>query len=445
MTYEEAMTFVEDSNQYGSVLGLDSMRSLLDGLGNPQNQLKFVHIAGTNGKGSTAAYIATIMAAAGYHVGRYISPSVLEYREKIQISFRQNLVKDGNPVTTRYISETGIANCINEIKRVCEHMVEAEMPHPTLFEIETAMAMMYFIQENCNLVVLEVGLGGRLDATNVINTTECAVLTSISMDHMHILGNTLELIATEKAGIIKTGIQVVSYEQKTEANKVIEAVSKQNGANLNVADFNKLMIEVQGLDGTIFSYDDLSKVRIQLLGENQVKNAVVSILAVKALQKIGYIISEDDIRTGLYHTKWRGRFEIIKSNPLFLVDGAHNEDAAISLAKNIKTYFANKRVIFVVGVLKDKDYDAVLRHTGCLAEKIITITPNNSRGLKSDILAKTASKYCSQVIDAVKVSEAIKLAYEAISEDNVIIAFGSLSYLKEVYEELKCMGGNYGS
>jgi len=436
MNYEEAMIYIENSNQYGSVLGLESMIALLDGLGNPQNQLKFIHIAGTNGKGSTAAYIATIMATAGYQVGRYISPSVLGYREKIQISWRQNLENQSNPVTTQYISKIGIADCIHKIKRVCNHMVEVGMSHPTIFEIETAMAMLYFLKKDCNLVVLEVGLGGRLDATNVINTTECAVITSISMDHMHILGDTLEQIASEKAGIIKPGIQVVSYDQKSEALKVIESVSKQNRAILTIADFKKIIIEEQGIVGTVFSYGDLIKVKIQLLGENQVKNAAVAILTVKVLQHLGYVVSEESIRIGLYNTKWRGRFEIIKTNPFFIVDGAHNEEAAISLASNIELYFSKKRIIYIIGVLADKDYDAVLRHTGALAEKIITITPNNSRGLRSNKLAEIASKYCDQVIDAQKVPEAIKLAYNAACEDDVIIAFGSLSYLEEVYDEL---------
>ncbi len=437
MTYKEAIEFIENSNQYGSVLGLDSMITLLEGLGNPQDQLKFVHVAGTNGKGSTAAYIATILVAAGYLVGRYISPSVFEYREKIQISRKQESIGEGNPVTTEYISTTGIADCIDKIKDVCAHMVEIGMPHPTIFEIETAMAMMYFLQKDCDIIVLEVGLGGRLDATNVIHTTECAVITSISMDHMQILGNTLEQIATEKAGIIKPGIQVVSYEQEPEAETIIKQISKQNKASLTIATFNRIIIEEQGIEGTVFSYEDLGKVQIKLLGENQVKNAVVAILAVKALKKMGYTVTDENIRNGLYHTKWRGRFEIIRYKPLFLVDGAHNEDAAISLAKNLKLYFLNKRIIFIMGVLADKDYDAVLRHTGSFAEAIITITPNNSRGLSSEILAEAARKYNKQVINADKVSNAIKLAYDAADEDTVIIAFGSLSYLHEVYDNLE--------
>jgi dihydrofolate synthase/folylpolyglutamate synthase len=293
---------------------------------------------------------------------------------------------------------------------------------------------MYFLQQDCNIVVLEVGLGGRLDATNVITTTECAVITSISMDHMNILGNNIEQIALEKAGIIKPGISVVSYQQAEEVRKVIELVSDENHASLETADFNKIEVEKQGLNGTTFSYDEIRKVQIRLLGEYQVKNAVTAILAVKAMRRLGYNISEEDIQTGLYQTSWTGRFEIIRNKPLFLIDGAHNDDAALELAKNIEMYFSNKRILYILGVLADKDYDAILKRTGSYAERIITITPNNSRGLPSDKLAQTAKKYCSNVIDAGDVTKAIEKAYEAAGQDDVIIAFGSLSYLKEVYE-----------
>jgi dihydrofolate synthase/folylpolyglutamate synthase len=246
MNYTQAMAYLEDSNRYGSVLGLDSMKALLDRLGNPQDRLKFVHIAGTNGKGSTAAFIASMLATAGYRVGRYISPAVFGYKEKIQISDK-NQAKDSNqtlmnlPFVTRYIKENNIAEYVDCIKKACDDMTALGMPHPTIFEMETAMAMIHFRNEKCDLVVLEVGLGGRLDATNIITNTECAVITSISMDHMHILGNTLELIAAEKAGIIKHDIEVISYKQELEAEKVIRKVCIENQARLTEANFNHIM------------------------------------------------------------------------------------------------------------------------------------------------------------------------------------------------------------
>ncbi len=435
MTYKEASEFLKTSESYGSVLGLETMKALLYRLGNPQDDLKFVHIAGTNGKGSTAAYISNILAVAGYRVGRYISPSVFSYFEKIQISWTAN--KEDKPaVLTEYISEMDVAYRAGQIKQVCEAMAAEGLPHPTLFEIETAMAMLHFKDKQCGIVVLEVGLGGRLDATNVITTTECAVITSISMDHMHILGNSISCIAAEKAGIIKHGVPVVSYDQATEAKKVIVSVSTEMEAPLTIADFDCIEITAQNVEGTEFSYQNRKHFKIKLLGENQVKNAVVAITAVDTLKSLGYSITEDIIRNGLIQTNWRGRFEAVKEKPLFLIDGTHNEDAAISLEKNINIYFAGRRILFIMGVLADKDYDAVLKHTAIHADRIFTITPKNARGLQSDKLAETAGKYCSRVIDAGSVKRAVKLAYEAAKEEDVIIAFGSLSYLKEVYEEL---------
>lgn len=451
MTIEEAYAFIEESNKYGSVLGLESMKTLLVRLGNPQEQLKFVHVAGTNGKGTTAAYIATILAAAGYYVGRYISPAVLNKREIIQISYKyeesdsrsnehmqKNHVKpvQNQCIFTKYISEEDIAYYIEQIQKACISMVADGMPHPTVFEIETAMSFLYFLDYQCDIVVLEVGLGGRLDATNVITTTVCTVLTSISMDHMNILGNTLEQIAREKAGIIKPGIEVTSYDQKAEARKVIGEVCKEKGSNITFADINSIKVEEQDLNGTVFSYQNWKHIRIKLLGENQVKNAVTAIITIEALQRSGYSIAKEDIYTGLLNTGWSGRFEILKKDPLFIVDGAHNEDAAVSLAKNINIYLNNKKIIYILGVLADKDYEAVLKHTGKYASAIITITPNNSRGLSSKSLAEVANQYCNTVYDCNTVPRAIDMAYNIAGEDDVILAFGSLSYLKEVYQAL---------
>ncbi len=437
MTYEEASGFLKDSEQYGSVLGLESMRELLKRLGNPQDRLKFIHIAGTNGKGSTAAYIANILAEAGYRIGRYISPSVFSYFEKIQISWPENSGKEHSFVTAKYINETEVADIIGRIKEACDTMTAEGLAHPTVFEMETAMAMLYFTAEKCDLAVLEVGLGGRLDATNVITTAVCTVITSIGMDHMNILGSTLGQIAAEKAGIIKPGIPVVSYEQEPEAAGVIESAAVFNNAPLTFADFNQIGIEMQSLNGTLFAYKNRKHLKIKLLGENQVKNAVLAILAMDTLRTLGYSVSEENIRNGLVQAKWRGRFEIIKENPLFVIDGAHNEDAAISLGKNINIYFGSRRILFIVGVLADKDYDAVLKHTGNYADMIFTVTPYNVRGLKSGKLAETAGKYCSHVINADTVSKAVKLAREAAAEEDVIIVFGSLSYLKDIYNELR--------
>lgn len=441
MTYKEAIMYIKQAEKYGSVLGLDSMRTLLSGLGNPEDKLKFVHIAGTNGKGSTSAFIANILATAGYRTGRFISPSVFDYLEKIQITQPDTKKKDSRnesnfSVITQYIMEDEVAEYTEKISKVCQDMVKMGLSHPTVFEMETAMAMLYFVKRKCDIVVMEVGLGGRLDATNVIRTTVCSVITSISMDHMAVLGNTLEQIAAEKAGIIKPDIPVVSYQQDVRAAKIIGETAKINNATLITADFSKISVKDFSLEGTEFTYDNSENLKIRLLGENQVKNAVVALLTAKALKLKGYSISGEQIRRGLFHTTWRGRFEILKHNPLFIIDGAHNEDAARALAQNLRLYFNGRKIFFILGVLADKDYNAVLRHTASYATRIYTITPNNRRGLNSGILSKAATNYHKAVVDARNVSNAISLAYQAAGKEDVIIAFGSLSYLKEVYHEL---------
>jgi len=256
------------------------------------------------------------------------------------------------------------------------------------------------------------------------------------MDHMHILGNTLEQIAAEKAGIIKPGIPVVTYDQDVRAMQVIKEAAEYNKSALAAADFSKIIIKNVRLEGTVFTYENREDLKIKLLGENQVKNAVVAILAAEVMQSQGYAISEDHIRAGLLNARWNGRFEILKEKPMFLLDGAHNEDAAIALAQNIKQYFKGHRIIYIIGVLADKDYDAVLKHTAVLAERIYTITPQNLRGLDSGILAQAANKYCTRVINAGTVPNAVLQAYQTAGEKDVIIAFGSLSYLNEVYKEL---------
>lgn len=446
MTIQEAYGFIERAAGYGSILGLDTMTNLLRGLDNPQDKLKFVHIAGTNGKGSTAAFITHILAAAGYRVGRYISPSVFTYEEKIQIT--QEFVdgdKNMQPedktiiereIRTAYITEAEIAFLLDKVQKVCEDLVRSNKAHPTVFEVETAMAMLYFLQKNCNIVVLEVGLGGKLDATNVIKTTECGVITSISMDHMEYLGDTLEKIAAQKAGIIKDGIQVAAYDLKEEAMKVIEETCKDRKAHLRKASFSHINNLDMTLTKTTFDYKELKNIVIKLPGINQVYNAVLAIVAAESLNQIGYLISDEAILKGLSCTAWRGRFEVINREPLFIIDGAHNVDAAHLLAENMQIYLANRNIIFIMGVLKDKDYGEILNVIKDLGQKIYTITPNNSRALPADILAEKAREKGFHAVNASSVKEAVTLSLAEVDTDGAIIAFGSLSFLGEVVSEV---------
>lgn len=422
MNYREAMLYMEDLQQYGSIMGLTTMRELCARLKNPQDQLKFVHIAGTNGKGSVLAYISTVLSAAGYRTGRYISPTVKEYRERFQI--------DG-----RMITQSGLCKYLEQVKEAAEAMAAEELPHPTAFEVETAVAFLYFLDKQCDIVVLETGMGGALDATNVITTTLAAVLTSVSMDHMGVLGDSIEQIAAAKAGIIKDKCYVISAKQIPEAMKVIRQTALARKAKFYTADVSRVKNVRYGMSGQHFSYDKYKNIGITMAGQFQIENAVVAIEAIAALGRAGYPVAEDKLRLGMEQTHWPGRFDIIGKKPLFIADGAHNEDASKRLAESIRFYFTNRRIIYIMGMLKDKEYDKVIRNTYELAEHIITVTPPiTNRAMHAYDLAQAVREYHDSVTVADSVQEAVEIAYLLAGQDKdcVIIAFGSLSYLGEL-------------
>lgn len=422
MNYREAMEYVEALQQYGSVPGLDNITRLCERLGNPQDELKFVHIAGTNGKGSVLAYVSTILQVADYTVGRYISPTIFDYRERFQIN--------GKPIT-----QAGLCKYLEQVKNVADQMVAEELPHPTPFEIETAVAFLYFLDKKCDIVVLETGLGGRLDATNIIRTPICSVFASISMDHMAVLGESLEEITTEKAGIIKEKSCVVSIRQKPEAMQVIKQIAAKKKSRLLIADVSRAKQVKYGLKVQHFSYDKYKNLMISMPGQYQIDNAVLAVEVIGALQKSGFPVTEEQLKKGLLQTTWTGRFSVIGQKPLFIVDGAHNEDAAARLAESLRFYFTNRRIIYIMGVLKDKEYDKIIRQTYEQAEHIITVTPpNNERALHAYELAQNVREYHESVTVADSLQEAVEIAYLLAGRDKetVVIAFGSLSYLGEL-------------
>lgn len=417
MKYQEAVEYIADLSKYGIKPGLDTITELCRRLGNPQDALQFVHIAGSNGKGSTLAYVSTILKCAGYKVGRYISPTIFEYRERIQVGER--------PITQKKLCEF-----TEQIKGICEEMVADGFHHPTPFEFETAMAFLYFKEMAVDMVVLETGMGGRGDATNLITTTKVAVLTSISMDHMQYLGDTLEKIAAEKAGIIKPGCQVVSQVQEEEAAAVIRKECEEKGAELCFADVSKLKKVRYGLPKQKFSYGEYKDLEISLSGTYQIENAMLAVEVVEALRRSGMEISKEALFKGLKETKWLGRFSLIGKNPTFIVDGAHNEDAAKKLAESIAFYFTNKRIIYIMGILRDKEYEKIIHLTAKYADQIITVkTPDNPRAMDSYALAQEVAKVHPSVTAAGSLEEAVELAYLLAGKNDVIIAFGSLSYL----------------
>ena len=419
MNYKEARVYLDEVSKYGSVLGLESMRELLRRLGNPQNELKFIHISGTNGKGSVLAYLSTILSGAGYRTGRYISPTLFSYRERIQV--------DGE-----YIEKESLACHVTAIAAAAEDMQKAGLPSPTVFEIETALAFLYFKEKRCDIVTLEVGCGGLLDATNVITTTLMEVIASISMDHTDLLGDTLAKIAAQKAGIIKPDTMVVSAQQKSEAAQVIEDTCKEQHCTLQMVDESKISNVHYGAEGQTFSYKTWENVAISLAGSYQIKNAALALEGVEALRKLGYALSDQQVREGLLHTAWRGRFTTLRRDPTVIIDGAHNPAAALELKESLERYFPGKTLYFVMGMFKDKDYAQVIDLTAPLARHIITVeTPGNPRAMPARELAEAVGKVNPSVEWADSVAHGVEKALAMAGKEDAVIVFGSLSFLGE--------------
>lgn len=430
MTFAQAMDYINSVSKRGSVLGLDTTRELLKRLGNPQDRLKFVHIAGTNGKGSTLAYISTILTKAGYRTGRYISPVIDSYCEKIQI--------DGE-----FISTQAIATITEVVKTACDDMVREGFDQPTVFEIETAMAFLYFLNENVDIVVLETGMGGRDDSTNVITTTLCSVITSISLDHVGVIGNNLQEIAECKAGIIKENVPVVLYGQSSAVEKVIKERCSKTGSPLVITRPGALVRKENSLYGQVFDYGELKDLRTTLLGEHQLQNAAAAVETVKVLRGKGFDITDEQIRAGIEQTRWSGRFEVVQTRPLMIMDGAHNPDGAQSFVKAVQEYLTGYTIIFVMGVLKDKDYLQMIQLTNKLADAIITINPDNARALSDMELKEAIDRVKTRNIPVVAagrieagVEVASQIALQLHHEKTAIVVFGSLSFLGDLKKYL---------
>ncbi len=428
MNYKESRVYLDNVAKYGSVLGLDNMRELLGRLGNPQDDLKFIHIGGTNGKGSVLAYLSTILKESGYRVGRYISPTLFSYRERIQIN-------------EAYIEKDSLARLTTQIRSCIDEMVKEGLPHPTAFEIETALCFLYFKEEKCDLVTLEVGLGGSTDATNVIQTPVMEVLAAISMDHMGFLGNTLAGIARCKAGIVKPGTTVVSMRQKPEAMEVVEQTCREQGCTLRIADDAAASDVVYGCDSQCFSYGGYDHLEISLAGSYQIANAVLAVEAVRGLTDLGYDIPEDALRRGLKKTVWRGRFTVLQKEPYVIIDGAHNRDGAEVLADSIRRYFPDKKLHYIMGVFRDKEYESIVETTAPYAEDVIAVeTPGNPRALPAEQLAEVWKRHIQEVSCEKNIEDAVKISLQKAGKDDVILAFGSLSFLGEIVKALDAAG-----
>ncbi len=419
MHYDAALEYLHGTLKFGSIFGLDRITKLLDIMGNPHKKLKFIHIAGTNGKGSTTAFISNILIESGYRTGMFTSPYIQRFTERIKINNIE-------------ISNIELAELISQIRDSITQMTSEGFEHPTEFEIITAAAMEYFYRKNCDFVVLEVGLGGIVDSTNVIDMPEASVITTISMDHMDRLGETLGEIASHKAGIIKQNGMVVLYPQEQEAEKVIERVSKEKNARIHKVDFSTISEKSFSLEGQIFDYKDYRNIKIGLLGQHQMKNAAVAIDTCEILCNKGFAISHRNILDGLENTTWAGRLEIINKNPLIMIDGAHNLEGGQALNAALDKYFTQKKKIFMVGFLRDKDFNGIMDMLSSKADTIITVTPNNERAVPSAELAGILKSFSNHVIDGLSIENGLKIAVDLADRESVICAFGSLYMIGEI-------------
>ena len=426
MTLQEAIDYIENYTWSESRLGLDRTIELLGKLGNPQNNLKFVHVAGTNGKGSTCAMTERILRAAGYRTGFYPSPFIEDFRERIQVN-------------GEYISEEALTRITERVSKVADAMTD----HPSQFEIITAIGMLYFDEMKCDIVVLEVGLGGELDSTNVISAPLVAVITNIGLDHTEYLGDTVEKIAKTKAGIIKPGTHAVSYKQVPGVEAVLRADCAEKGVDIRFAEnFEKLE---HSMDGQYFKYKGKTY-ELGLLGVHQLRNATTVLEIIEALKEQGYNISDEAVAEGLKKVEWHARFEVLGKHPLFILDGGHNPQCAEALTESIREYVADpdkgEKVTFLIGMLADKDYDTTLGLLKPFGANYICITPESPRALKAAELAAEIKRIDGAAgIDVnAKVCEDISKAIPlALSEGLPVIAFGSLysaGTIRKTYRQL---------
>ncbi len=413
MDYNEALEFIHGVSWTGMKLGHTRIENLLEELDNPQKKLKFIHIAGTNGKGSTSSMLRYILMEAGYTVGLFISPFIERFNERIQVG-------------TDKILDSELATLTQEVKNAIDKLLAKGLEHPTEFEIVTVIGFLYFIQRNCDIVVLEVGLGGRLDATNVIEAPEVSVITNIGFDHTVQLGDSLEEIATEKAGIIKNNCPVVLYDQKKNVEKVFLEVVQFKKAPLYKVDFSSIVLLEFNQFYQRFDYKNYKDIELSLLGDFQLNNCATVITTIEVLNEKGYNISKENIYEGLKKVKWLGRFEIFNTTPKVIIDGGHNRQGAEALANNVTAYFPNKKIIFVLGVMKDKDYIEMFSKIVPLAYKIITVTPDYYRGLSAEDLYNHLSQYHGDIHISTTITNGIKEAKNLAGSDDIICVFGSL-------------------
>lgn len=424
MNYQEALDYIHGTYKFGSKLGLENVSHLLKLMGNPHQQLKYIHVAGTNGKGSTSSYLNSILLAAGYKVGLYTSPFLEVFTERIRVN-------------NENIPESNMAEVTAFVKEKVDEMLAAEMQHPTEFEITTAIAFEHYRREKVDVVVLEVGMGGRLDSTNVIDTPLASVITPIDMDHVEYLGDTLAKVAAEKGGIIKKNGLCIMHPQEPEAEAVLMKLCSDLNCTPFIAPISEIRILKSDMEGTTFGvggeiYD------ITLLGEHQTRNATVALTTALTLREEGLLqISDEAIHKGLKSAKWAGRMEMLSLNPMVMIDGAHNLHGAKGLSNSLKKLFEGKRIVGVMGILADKDVDGVIEEMMPFIDTIVCTAPDNPRKLSAKKLAEKMARYTDKIVVAESIDVSVKEAFTLAGPDDLILYFGSLYMIGEARTALR--------
>ena len=412
---QDALNYIHGLYRKGARPGLFREQQLLKLLGNPEKELKFVHIAGTNGKGSTAAMTASVLHKAGYKTGLFTSPYIYRFNERIQLAGGQ-------------IPDADVIRLTAKVRALVPQMSEP----PTEFEFVTAMAMEFYREQKADIVVLEVGMGGLNDATNVIHCPEVAVITNIGLDHTDALGDTVEKIAANKAGIFKEGCDAVVYRGTAGVEAVYETLCREKNIPLHKADFSGLQSVSHDLFGQVFHCGNRKNITLPLLGDHQKHNAAVVLSVIDALIGRGWKITEENIYDGIREVSWPGRFDIVCRDPLFIIDGGHNPQCIDALVKNIQDYLIGRKVIALTGVLADKDYGEMFRPVMDLVDSFVCITPDNPRKLEAKELAEHLTRAGAKAVACDSVPEGVRIAKELAGTRGAVLCFGSLYSIGDI-------------
>ena len=415
MNLEQTLEYIHGNYWNGGTFGLGRMNQLLDLIGHPEKGLKFIHIAGTNGKGSTASMSANILRKAGYTVGLYTSPYIFKFHERMQVN--------GECITDEELID--ICGWIKEKADTMESQ-------PSEFELVTCIAFEFFKRRRCDIIALEVGLGGEFDATNTIGSPEVAVMTNIGLDHVELLGDTLEKIALTKSKIIKPGCQCVIYRAAASVEAVFEARCAEVGAHLTRADFDSVELLSASLEGQVFNWGQYKALQLPLLGQHQLKNAATTLTVMMVLRKLGWSIPDEAVREGIATVSWPGRFELVARKPLFIVDGGHNPQCIEALVNNVRDYLGDRKMVILTGVLADKDYNEMYRDMVPFAAELVTMTPPNPRALTAQALKAYLDQFGKPVTACDTIEEGVRTAKAKAGEDGVVLAYGSLYMVGDI-------------